>query len=286
MTAGPDAAAVARMVAAQVPALAGLPVLPFGPGGTDNSLWQIGDAALARFPRSARAAARIGRECGWLPRLPALPLAVPGLVAAGRPTGDFPRAWAVVTRLPGQDALADPPLAPAPMLAAFLAALRAAPVPRGLPRAGPGRLGPGALAFARRMARRFRPDEGDVRQLLDLIDQAARLPAHQGPPVWGHGDLHPLNLLVRDGQLAAVIDWGTLAAGDPARDLICAWTLCDAAGRAALRAALDPDPAAWARARAAALVMAVQAIPAYRRANPRFGATMRQTLSEVLSETA
>jgi aminoglycoside phosphotransferase (APT) family kinase protein len=284
VTPGPDAAAVARLLAAQVPALAGLPVAPFGPGGTENALWRIGEGAVARFPRTAAAAGRTRREIAWLPRLPALPLDAPSLIAAGRPGEGWDRPWAVLTLLPGADALAAPPAALTPALAALIGVLRAAPVPRGLPRAGPGRLGPASLALARRMAARFRPDEGDPDRLLGLISAAARLPAHAGPPVWSHGDLHPLNLLVRGGSLSAVIDWGTLAAADPARDLICAWTLCDAPGRAALHAALCPDPAEWRRARAAALVMAVQAIPFHRKANPRFAAAMRRTLAEALAE--
>lgn len=272
-----------RLLRSQAPDLADLTLVPLA-GGTDNAIWRIGACALGRFPLSETAAAGLARELRWLDHLPSLPLAVPRLRCAGAPGEGHPFGWAVVDYIAGEDALTAPPREAAAALAGLVAALWAAPVPDDLPRAEAGRLAPGALAFAREMAVRFRPEEGDPARLLALLSAAEALPAWQGVPVWSHGDLHPLNLIVRDGRLAGVIDWASLGAGDPARDLICAWTVLDRDGRARLRAALDPDPVAWARARAFALVMAVQAIPWHRDGNPRFCAAMRRTLAEVLAD--
>ena len=72
-------------------------------------------------------------------------------------------------------------------------------------------------------------------------------------PVWVHGDVSEGNLLIRDGGLHAVIDFGNLCVGDPACDLVLAWTLLDADGRTALRDLLSLDEAAWDRARGWAL---------------------------------
>jgi aminoglycoside phosphotransferase (APT) family kinase protein len=212
-------------------------------------------------------------------------LAVPRLRHVGGPGEGVPFGWAVVDYLPGRDALAAPPEeGAAAALAGVVAALWAAPVPDDLPRAGAGRFAPESMAFAREMAAAFRPDEGDPARLLALLDATEALPAWKGAQVWSHGDLHPLNLIVRGGRLAGVIDWASLGAGDPARDLICGWTMLDTGGRARLRAALHPDPAAWARGRAFALIMAVQAIPWHRAGNPRFCAAMRRTLAAVLAD--
>ncbi len=186
--------------------------------------------------------------------------------------------------MPGADAATQPPNSCAETLATTIAALQSAPVPPDLPPIQTGRLSPPALAFARQMAAAFTPDEGDTTVLTRHLDHAESLPPFTGRPVWTHGDLHPLNLLTHNGALTAVIDWGSLGAGDPARDLICAWTMLDAASRSTFRAALAPDPTAWTRARAFALVMAVQAIPYYRDTNPRFRDAMRLTLSRVLND--
>jgi aminoglycoside phosphotransferase (APT) family kinase protein len=127
-------------------------------------------------------------------------------------------------------------------------------------------------------------DEADPARLRQVLARARQLPAHAGPPVWHHGDLHPLNLLTDQGRLSAVIDWGSLGTGDPSMDLMAGWALFDAPARAAFRRALAPDPAAWARGRALAFSKAVAAIPYYRTSNPRFRDAMKATLARVLAD--
>jgi len=281
-----DLATVRRLIEAQAPALIGQPLSPFASGGTDNSLWQIGDHAIGRFPRRPSAALGLQREVAWLHRLPMLPLDVPQVILSGRPDDDFPFPWAILRRLPGSDAVGVSSNSCARTLAATIAALQSAPVPHDLPPAPTGRLSPPSLAFARQMAASFTPDEGDVTTLTLLLAQAESLPPYTGRAAWTHGDLHPLNLLAQHGTLTAIIDWGSLGAGDPARDLICAWTMLDPATRHEFRATLRPDPTAWDRARAFALVMAVQAIPYFRDTNTRFRDMMRLTLARVLADPA
>ena len=69
--------------------------------------------------------------------------------------------------------------------------------------------------------------------VLRLWDRALSTPPWPGPPLWIHGDLHPGNLLVARGRLSAVIDFGDLAAGDPATDLAVMWMLLPAEARPA-----------------------------------------------------
>ncbi|GAA4483083.1 hypothetical protein GCM10023171_14060 [Microbacterium panaciterrae] len=92
-----------------------------------------------------------------------------------------------------------------------------------------------------------------------LWSEGVAAPAHTGPPRWLHGDLHPGNLIVHDGGLAAIVDFGDTTAGDPAYDLGAAWIVFDEAGRDAFRAVLADahDDAAWVRARAWAAAMAI-----------------------------
>ena len=85
-------------------------------------------------------------------------------------------------------------------------------------------------------------------------------PEWSGPPVWVHGDLHPANLvLAASGDLAAVVDFGDVCAGDPACDAATAWLTFDAPARAVVRAELgrlrETDATMRDRARAWALVL-------------------------------
>jgi aminoglycoside phosphotransferase (APT) family kinase protein len=119
---------------------------------------------------------------------------------------------------------------------------------------------------------------------LAAWDQALETPPFTGTPVWIHGDLLRPNLLVRDGRLSAVIDFGGVGAGDPATDVIGAWAVFDAPGRAAFRDALEVDDDTWARARGIALHQAALIVPYYAETNPRFSALARRTIAQVLED--
>ncbi|MBW4040534.1 MAG: phosphotransferase [Acidobacteria bacterium] len=125
-------------------------------------------------------------------------------------------------------------------------------------------------------------DGFDHESVTAAWERALRAPRWDGVRVAVHADLLPPNLLVRDGRLAGVLDWG--GAGDPANDLVPAWSCLRGADRERFRARLVPDDGAWARARGIALAQAVVAIPYYERSNPAFAALCRSTLMEVLAE--
>jgi aminoglycoside phosphotransferase (APT) family kinase protein len=133
------------------------------------------------------------------------------------------------------------------------------PSPRAPDTAGPGRgapdtAGPGPAAIERDepspavRALREGPWPVGAATRATAIWAEALAATWTGPPVWFHGDVAEGNLLLRDGRLAAVIDFGTCGIGDPASDLRIAWTLFDGESRAAFRDAVDQDEATWARA--------------------------------------
>jgi aminoglycoside phosphotransferase (APT) family kinase protein len=124
----------------------------------------------------------------------------------------------------------------------------------------------------------------DAAAALAQWEAALAAPAWDGPPCWLHGDLHGANLLVRDGALAGVLDFGCLGAGDPACDLSPAWTVFAGAGRAAFRGAAGMDAAAWARGRGWALSVAVIALPYYRDSNPVLAGIARRAIAAILGE--
>lgn len=137
--------------------------------------------------------------------------------------------------------------------------------------------------FLRQMIGRI-VDKADPDEVTALWEASLALPAWTGLPVLVHADLHPLNLLVRDGAFAAVIDWGGFGTGDPALDLICGWTMLERPGREEFRRLLAVDEATWARGWAYAFSKAVMAAPYYRDTNPALRKVMLCTLRRCLAE--
>lgn len=253
-----DEALVGALLREQFPRWAALPVRRVRPGGWDNRTFRLGDELLARLPAAESYAAQVAVEQHWLPRLaPPLPVAIPEPVGAGRPGCGYAWPWSIYGWLPGDtaDVAALDEAALGSACADFLHALHrvdAADAPA-----------PGARNFWRGapLARYDREARAAVAALADRIDAARALAiwdralasAWEAPSVWLHGDLWLTNLLVQNGRLSAVIDWGLMAAGDPACDLALAWRGFGPAGRAAFRAGLALDDACWDRARGWAL---------------------------------
>lgn len=279
-----DAELVRRLVAGQFPAWAGLPVTRVASSGTDNAMFRLGDDLVVRLPRIAGAADGVVVEQTWTPRLaPHLPVAVPEPVAVGEPTDDYPFTWSVCRWLEGVNPTAgDTAPELAADLVAFIAALRRVD-PDGAPRAGRGIP----------LAERDEPTRAAIAASTGLVDtdavtaiweHALTLPAHTGGPAWAHADLSPGNLLVRDGRLAAVIDWGAAGVGDPTVDLIVAWNLPPARDRPAFRAALGVDDDTWLRGRGWALSISIIQLPYYQHTNPGLAANSRHVIAQVLAD--
>ncbi|MGW4486863.1 aminoglycoside phosphotransferase family protein [Amycolatopsis sp. NPDC004368] len=257
---------VRRLVAGQFPQWAELPVAPVPSPGVDNATYRLGDTMSVRLPRFARWEGQVVREQRWLPWLgPRLPLTVPVPLAQGEATGEYPFPWSVYRWLdgrrpePGQ--LSDLGAAAAD-LAQFFLALQAIDTAGGPPPEwsnGFRGVGMGDGRDSAVVESRVRPWLASLEGRIDtaaataVFDAALAAPAWGRAPVWVHGDPAPGNLLARDGHLTAVIDFGTVAIGDPAVDLIVAWTLLDGPSREVFRTKLAVDDATWTRGRAWAL---------------------------------
>jgi aminoglycoside phosphotransferase (APT) family kinase protein len=227
--------------------------------GWDNSSFRIGADFTARLPSDAGYAPAVAKEHRWLPVLArSLPLPVPEPVGLGRPGCGFPRPWSVYRWLPGESASAER----VRDLAGF--AVDVADVQgrlwtvdtRGGPAAGAHSFGRGGPLSqyeddVRRCVQAL-PDPVDRGAVLDLWRAATATP-WEAEPRWFHGDMAPSNLLVLDGRLSAVIDFGTCGTGDPACDLVLAWTFLDAESRDAFRRRLAVDSGTWTRGRGWAL---------------------------------
>ena len=255
-----DEVAVRALLRTAAPRLSELPLRLFAEGW-DNAMWRLGSELLVRLPRRALAVPLIANEHRALaeigPVLAALGIRTPIPVLAGEPTEAFARPWSIIPWIDGTTALRSSRTVNsrwAPRLAASLLALHV-PAPADAPR-NPVR---GRALSTRESAMRPRLDALPTHSAL----RQAWADGLEAPPsveqVWVHGDLHPGNLLVRDGSLAALIDFGDVTSGDPAYDLASAWMLFDAPGRAEFRASTGSryDDATWVRARAWAAYIAL-----------------------------
>jgi aminoglycoside phosphotransferase (APT) family kinase protein len=288
-----DAPLVRRLLAAQFPQWAGLPVERVASSGTDNAIYRLGANLAVRLPRISGALGQVEKDQRWLPRLaPRLPLAVPVPLGAGAPGEGYPWSWGVYRWLDGDEAtlerLADP-CAAATELARFLRALQlvdtaGGPAPR---EQGSGRGVP--LAWRDRVTREAiaaLAGEIDTDAAAAAWDESLAAPAWSGKPVWIHGDLAPGNLLVAQGRLSAVIDFACLGVADPACDLQIAWNLFSGESRAAFRAELGVDEDSWRRGRGWALSVALIQLPYYLHTNPALVASSRHVIGEVLADHA
>ena len=276
---------VRQLLLDQHPDIAGLDIRVLA-NGWDNLVCRLGAELLVRLPRRAMAAELIAHEQRWLPLLaPRLPLPVPTPSRVGRPALGYPWSWSVVPFLPGQVAAHTPPADPdsaAAELGGFLAALHT-PAP------------PDAPAHAFRGIPLAERTSGVVTQLDQLGDSVeydavraqweavTAVPAWAGPPVWLHADLHPANILVDEGRISAVIDFGDLTSGDPATDLSVAWMLFPADQRDVLRQAYGrADADTWERARGWAIALSLVFL-AHSADNPLMGGIGRRALAAALS---
>ncbi len=279
---------VRSLLEAQRPDLAGLELEVFA-NGWDNALFRLGPDLIVRLPRRRAAAALVDHESRWLPVLaPALPLPVPVPVHVGAASDRYPWRWTVVPWFEGAAIGAGPlsdPGGVAADLGRFVAALHR-PAPPTFP-PNPYR----GVALAERAAVTATRMEclAERPALAARVEAAWRdalaAPVWEGPPIWLHGDLHPANLIVRDGALAAVVDFGDITAGDPATDFLVAWALFDADRRGEFRAAATSagrpiDDTMWARGRGWAVAHGL-AVVAGSADNPEMHAIGMRTLEAV-----
>jgi aminoglycoside phosphotransferase (APT) family kinase protein len=276
----------------QHPDLAELPLREVA-GGWGNQMWRLGEELAVRIQRMDTDPHHQLKERRWLPLLaPRLPLPIPVPVRNGVPSVRFPKMWTVMTwvaGLPLDHGSITRAEHAADTLAAFLRALHVA-APADAPVATDRGAHPKDCTGG--FEKFYSSVDGPGSDLRAVWADAVAAPAWTGPPMWVHGDLHPANVVVADGTLAGVVDFGDLFAGDPAWDLAAAWVLLPAGAAARFFAAYAvADEATVRRARGLAALKSLflmlmgqngdRGLPG---GKPAWGPAGRAALDRVLSE--
>ena len=284
-----DVLLVRRLLTSQFPQWANLAIKPVGSAGTDNAIFRLGNDMSVRLPRIDWARDQVDKEHEWIPRLaPHLPLRIPIPLAKGKPEQGYPYSWSVYQWLEGDNASIDQivdPCQTATELAQFITALQqidtiGGPLAeehnlRGVPLKNRDRITRESIANLKGMI--------DTNAALAVWEEALQALEWNHKPVWFHGDLLIGNILFNQGRLSAVIDFGGLGVGDPACDLMIAWSLFSGESRDVFREQLNVDDATWVRGRGQALSQAVIFIPYYLNTNPVGVGYARRMINEILA---
>ncbi|WP_280446771.1 phosphotransferase [Nocardia brasiliensis] len=221
---------VRALLREQHPDLAGLAIREVV-GGWGNQMWRLGDELVVRMQRMDPTPELQLKERRWLPVLaPRLPLPVPVPVRFGAPSERFPKHWTVMTWVPGvplDHASISRGIDAADTLAGFLRALHV-PAPAEAPTAEDRGAHPSIYTDGFENLLQSVALDGIAADVRDVWADAVAAPAWAGPAVWVHGDLHPANVVVSNGTLSGIVDFGDMFAGDPAWDLAAAWVLLPA----------------------------------------------------------
>ena len=279
-----------RIIDAQFPKYKRLSLEPIIPGGTDNTMFRLGQTLCARFPKREEAVPQIKKEQVWLPRLAPLPLKIPSEVGSGPASAEIPYDWSLYDWLPGKS-LVESEIenwsAAAIALADFVLGLQAKDV-SSAPLAGAQNHYRG-VALEKRdeltiAAIAGLADEYSEEVLRRVWDEALQTPEHRGDPVWLHGDLQGGNILVSGGRLGAVIDFGLSGVGDPACDLMVAWSVLPRSARSVFKKSVRAADDTWMRGLGWALSVSVIALENYRGRNQPLSHISRQTIDAILDD--
>ncbi|XWN35368.1 MAG: aminoglycoside phosphotransferase family protein [Roseivirga sp.] len=252
---------VKSLVVQQFPQYAHWPVRAVQPGGIDNRTFRLGDELLIRLPSAEGYAAQVEKEQQWLPKLAScLSVQVPEPIAMGAPSQAYPWNWSIFKWISGDSACSvDIDKLHLEQLAIELAQFLKELHTVDTTNAPPGGLhnyyrGAHVSVYDREVSAHLNQLQGLIKREKALtVWKRAISSAWSPPPVWIHGDFASGNILVKEQQLAAVIDFGCMGIGDPACDLVVAWTFLKDTARALFKSALSLDADTWARARGWAL---------------------------------
>lgn len=280
---------VRSLLKSQCPQWANLEITPVFSSGTDNALFRLGEKYVVRIPRiewsAGSVTSGINKEYLWLPQLAQhLKTAISAPLFKGRANETYPWPWSITTWHEGHN----PDFEKendyeklAVDLACFLNQLHSI----SLPETGPfSRRGVPLIEMDSETKQAIKALEADMdtKPLASLWDNLSNTPNWNKPPVWIHGDLLPGNIIIQDNRLRAIIDFSDVGLGDPACDLIVAWSLLNAHSRAIFRKHLaNIDDHTWERGKGWALSIALIILPYYKNTNPVLTSVARRIIEQL-----
>ncbi|MNO15934.1 Phosphotransferase enzyme family protein [compost metagenome] len=250
---------VARLINEQFPAWSDLEIRPVKRSGHDNRTFHLGEHMSVRLPSAAAYVPQVEKEQRWLPILAkelTLPISTP--LAKGVPNEAYPWPWSINKWIEGETLTyqnINDLNQVARDLGAFLNELQSIDASGG-PIAGEHNFyRGGSLAVYDEESRHALEQNKDMfnDDKLKRIWELALASKWNSQPVWVHGDIAPGNILVKHGEICAVIDFGILGVGDPACDAAMAWNFFNEDSRRVFKDVLKMDEGTWNRARGWAL---------------------------------
>lgn len=276
-----DEVLVRELVDSQFPQFASLPIKPLNASGSSNIQYRLGNELLVRLPRQPGGGASIEKEHRWSEYMNVgLPVSVPEILHVGAAAPEYPEPWSILKWIDGHHPKSADGIDVARQLAEVLIAFReleitpAAKADKSLRKPYRGRTLGEHDPWMRKSIKDCRAVEGldiDLDVATGVWDEAMKLPGVSDPPpqeTWFHGDIVAENLLIRDGQLVGLIDFGGLGIGDPTVDLHGAWELFTPEVRDVFRNHVGVDEATWLRGRAWALAIAMMTFAYYWKTMP------------------
>lgn len=277
---------VRKLVLSQFPQFENLPISRVANPGWDNHTFRLGHEMIIRMPSAKRYASQVKKEQKWLPWLSSrVTYTLPEPLFQGKPEKDYPWDWSIYKWIEGKS-LSEAGVAEkkpiAKSLAQFLRELHRLNASDG-PHAGEQNFHRGGdlnvYDGESRDALAALKNEIDTKSAGEIWERSLKS-RWQNVPVWVHGDLNPANMLIKDGELHAVIDFGSCAIGDPACDLSMAWTYFEGHSNEAFRSALGLDRQTWERAQGWTLWKALISL----RAEKNLGSTRAHKLKKLIQE--
>ncbi|WP_129688931.1 aminoglycoside phosphotransferase family protein [Gottfriedia acidiceleris] len=250
---------VKQLINEQFPIWSHLEIKPVELSGNDNRTFHLGDNMSVRLPSAECYVPQVEKEHKWLPILAnklSLPISKP--LAKGSSSRYYPWPWTINEWIDGES-LSKENISDlsqfAKDLGGFLKEFQSIDA-HGGPVAGKHNFFRGGnLAVYDQETRDSIDQTKEIfnKDLLTEIWETALSSKWEYEPVWVHGDIAPGNLLVKNGKLCAVIDFGILGVGDPSCDAAMAWTFFDTNSRKVFKNVLNFDENTWHRARGWAL---------------------------------
>jgi aminoglycoside phosphotransferase (APT) family kinase protein len=276
-------AIVKKLISSQFPKFNDLPVQKVSSMGTVNAIYRLGEELCIRLPRLGWAEKSLNNEWKVLPLIcKSVSLAVPEPVEKGKPNADYPLEWAIYNWIQGDiygsSVINETEAMEA--LARFIMELREIRVSKDVPKAGRKPLC--ELNEITVKAINECKVYIEYEKALKLWRELLNTKPWDNNPVWIHADLLKSNLLINNGRLSAVIDFGSAGIGDPAFDVVPAWAVLTSKTRELFRRLLGVDDNTWLRAKAYALHQAALIIPYYRKSNPAFAEQAINTINSII----